>query len=170
MQGVCDKSCIGCVFLYRYGESINYVCEYMLQTETRRPCPAGKGCTVRATKRGRTMAQVIAADAYSYLARKEAQDKLSAEMQQCSRDGLGASYGVWKAAQPVQAVDQPEIPDGWKVCPFCGEKFKPKMPYAVYCCTEHQRLAYQRSVRDKRNAYQAKLRTKRKAEKVEAEK
>lgn len=62
---VCDQHCKGCVYFYEYGETSGLkVCEYMFQTGNRRPCPAGKGCTVRATKKGRTMAQRMEADAY----------------------------------------------------------------------------------------------------------
>lgn len=37
----------------------------------------------------------------------------------------GMSYGRWKAMQTV--VEKPKgIPDGWKVCEYCGKPFKPK--------------------------------------------
>ena len=165
--GVCDKYCNGCVFYS--GSSLTFkVCEYMLMTDHRRPCPAGKGCTVKTKRNGRSFVQVMEAQIEATQARAESRerkketDKLSQEMIQSKKDGFGVSYGAWKATQPVPEVDKPEIPEGWKVCPECGEKFKPKVPYAVYCCTEHQKLAYQRRNRDKRNAYQAELRAKRK--------
>ena len=93
-------------------------------------------------------------------AEKKATDKLSKELIQSANAGYGASYGVWKATQPIQEVKY-EAAESVKVCPLCGERFKPKSPKAVYCCNEHQKLAYQRKNRDKRNAYQAELREKR---------
>lgn len=160
---VCDQHCKGCVYYYEYGSGTK-VCEYMFQTGFRRPCPAGKGCTVRATKKGRTMAQRMEADAYSYLARKEAQDKLSIEMRQCDQDGSGVSYGKWKAAQPVQEVEKPEIPEGWKKCPHCGTVFRPKAKTSKYCCDDCRNAAYQILHRDRKAEAVRKWREKQKAE------
>lgn len=45
-----DKHCIGC--RYYYG-SYDVMCNYILETGQRRPCPPGKGCTVRKPTRKR---------------------------------------------------------------------------------------------------------------------
>jgi predicted nucleic acid-binding Zn ribbon protein len=45
-KGVCDSYCKGCVFL-GYATGDIKLCEYLLRTEKRRPCPAGTGCTVK---------------------------------------------------------------------------------------------------------------------------
>ena len=45
-QSICDKYCVGCVFLGYADGAIN-LCEYFLTTGKRRPCPAGTGCTVK---------------------------------------------------------------------------------------------------------------------------
>lgn len=47
-EGVCDSFCNGCVFK-GYANANLYLCEYFLQTGVQRPCPAGTGCTVKAT-------------------------------------------------------------------------------------------------------------------------
>ena len=49
---VCDRHCKGCVYnadmvSIRYG-----YCNYLFVEKKRRPCPAGKGCTVKV--KGRT--------------------------------------------------------------------------------------------------------------------
>lgn len=41
-----DSFCEGCIYFDSYR-----VCNYYLITDIRRPCPPGKGCTVRAKKR-----------------------------------------------------------------------------------------------------------------------
>lgn len=52
-SGVCDKFCNGCVFL-GYGNGETKLCEYLLRTDQRRPCPAGTGCTVKQTGKKKT--------------------------------------------------------------------------------------------------------------------
>ena len=37
----------------------------------------------------------------------------------------GMSYGKWKAMQQ-QVVVEKKMPDGFVVCAYCGEQFKPK--------------------------------------------
>ena len=34
------------------------------------------------------------------------------------------SYGRWKALQIPQKIAQKGIPDGWRLCEFCGKPFK----------------------------------------------
>lgn len=52
MPSKCDKTCRACVYSQKalIGSAGEYWCEYILETKRRRPCPAGKGCTVRRTK------------------------------------------------------------------------------------------------------------------------
>ena len=42
-----DEYCTGCVYLSRSGDGATNMCDYIGATLTRRPCPAGKGCTER---------------------------------------------------------------------------------------------------------------------------
>ena len=42
-----DEYCTGCVYLSRSGDGAMNMCDYIGATLTRRPCPAGYGCTVR---------------------------------------------------------------------------------------------------------------------------
>lgn len=42
--------CRGCIYLGRAGNTP--ICEYILKTEHRRPCPPGAGCTVKQTEGG----------------------------------------------------------------------------------------------------------------------
>lgn len=51
-ESVCSRHCKGCVYNAEMA-SIRYgYCNYIFTEKKRRPCPAGKGCTVR--KKGRT--------------------------------------------------------------------------------------------------------------------
>ena len=45
-KGVCNSYCNGCIYL-GYATGDMKLCEYMLRTDKRRPCPAGTGCTVK---------------------------------------------------------------------------------------------------------------------------
>lgn len=42
----CDAYCAGCIYGGGNNEHVK-ACSYLLVTGQRRPCPAGKGCTVR---------------------------------------------------------------------------------------------------------------------------
>lgn len=170
MQGVCDKSCEGCVYLSQINGTVHY-CSFFLDTEIRRPCPAGKGCTVKNKKNVQSMRETIAKQAESYLARlarqaKEKETRLAKDMTDCEKDGYGASYGAWKATQPVQEIVKPEE-EGLKVCPYCGEKFKPKTKNAKFCCAEHQIAAYEQSekYRARQREYRRQTRARQRAEK-----
>ena len=165
MQGVCDKSCEGCVYLSQINGTVHY-CSFFLDTEIRRPCPAGKGCTVKNKKNVRSLRKVIDAQVTSYMARKESATKLGQDMSECEKAGYGARYGAWKATQPVQEIVKPEE-EGLKECPFCGEKFKPKTKNAKFCCAEHQITAYEQSekYRARQREYRRQTRARQRAEK-----
>ena len=45
-----DRYCVGCQYLKKITDDI-YFCSYMLDTDKRRPCPPGRGCTVRTLKK-----------------------------------------------------------------------------------------------------------------------
>lgn len=45
-----DRSCKRCIYRVGNSDSI-HICTYFIETGKRRPCPPGKGCTVRETKR-----------------------------------------------------------------------------------------------------------------------
>lgn len=54
------------------------------------------------------------------MGRKKA-DKLAQDASKAIAAGM--SYGKWKAMQqPVKA--ESGLPEGWKICPQCGKKFK----------------------------------------------
>lgn len=65
------KYCRGCKHLYisRNAQERYYACIYILHTHTKRPCPAGKGCTVRERvrpgDRADAMRNIIARDCAS---------------------------------------------------------------------------------------------------------
>ena len=42
-----DEFCDGCIYLGGENRNDLKCCNYFLRTDKRRPCPAGKGCTVR---------------------------------------------------------------------------------------------------------------------------
>lgn len=48
-QKVCDSSCGKCIYFCMVG--YYGCCNYIFMRDKRRPCPPGKGCTVKETKR-----------------------------------------------------------------------------------------------------------------------
>lgn len=48
-RGLVDSTCRGCVYIGRILGGAEKWCDYIGATGKRRPCPAGKGCTVRLT-------------------------------------------------------------------------------------------------------------------------
>ena len=40
------KSCKNCIYSYNVTDTL-IICDYLLKTNKRRPCPAGKGCTAK---------------------------------------------------------------------------------------------------------------------------
>lgn len=66
----------------------------------------------------------------------------------------GMSYGRWKAMQEPVKVKK-GIPEGWLVCQWCGEPFKPKpkckMKFCDYFCQQKaykNKLSRNRGVND----------------------
>lgn len=49
-EAIIDKHCIGCKYYMGICEYI-YYCSYFAKEDKRRPCPPGKGCTVRKEKK-----------------------------------------------------------------------------------------------------------------------
>ena len=49
---VCDRHCKGCVYNAEMSNIRYGYCNYLFVEKKRRPCPAGKGCTVK--KKGQT--------------------------------------------------------------------------------------------------------------------
>ncbi len=75
------------------------------------------------------------------MAKKKEPDKLALDMMQCVKDGFGCHYGKWKALQ-VDGKIEKRIPEGWKVCAYCGKPFKPTgNPIQKYCEYGCQRAA-----------------------------
>lgn len=55
------------------------------------------------------------------MGRKKKPDKLSQDVAKALAAGM--SYGKWKAMQqPVET--EKGLPEGWKICPQCGKKFR----------------------------------------------
>ncbi len=48
---VCDRYCDGCIYRGLIGGDWYRYCKYLLDKGERRPCPPGKGCTVKLTAR-----------------------------------------------------------------------------------------------------------------------
>lgn len=86
------------------------------------------------------------------MAKKRKLDKLSQDMIQCEKDGFGVHYGAWYAAQnrPVVIEKKNEIPEGWRVCPHCGNPYKPNMisnGRQIYCDIACQKAAQRQRYR-----------------------
>ena len=76
--------------------------------------------------------------------KKKEPDKLAQDA--AAALAAGMSYGKWKAMQdPVKIVKK--IPEGWRVCLWCGKAFKPKtrgpQKYCEAVC--QSRASYARS-------------------------
>lgn len=101
--GVCDSYCKGCTYSsLTSGEQL--MCAYYLITNIRRPCPAGKGCTVKATGRKKGLWAYENNQTWSGRQKREgkpAQDK------------------------PAEVLH--------KVCHCCGTEFETEYPNRVYC-------------------------------------
>lgn len=74
-------------------------------------------------------------------------DKLSQDMIQCKKDGFGANYGAWRAAQYEKNKGQiPEKPKGHKhICVHCETEFYTRVNRKQkFCCDscreEHYRV------------------------------
>lgn len=71
------------------------------------------------------------------MARKKELDKLSLDMIQCKKAGYGCHYGAWKATQDRPVVIKPksdELPEGWRICEWCGKPYKPYSRRAQKYC------------------------------------
>ena len=47
----------------------------------------------------------------------------------------GMSYGKWKAMQPVVVIEKRELPEGVKLCRYCGKEFD-SVNNKKYCSSE----------------------------------
>jgi hypothetical protein len=85
---------------------------------------------------------------------KKQLDKLSLDMLQCEKDGFGVHYGKWKAMQKPTKIEPKGIPDGWRVCVWCGKAYKPKTKRAtLYCEVYCQNEALRARAKQKRAKY-----------------
>lgn len=81
-------------------------------------------------------------------------DKLSLDMIQCKKDGFGVHYGRWKATQKPVEIEEPPLPEGWRVCVWCGNPYKPKTKRPTkYCEVYCQNAAIKERCRLKRAQY-----------------
>jgi hypothetical protein len=91
------------------------------------------------------------------MAKKKVMDNLAKDA--AAALAAGMSYGRWKAMQGEPVKVEPkktELPDGWKVCPWCGKAYKPKRcsnSRQIYCELECQKAAQRERDRGKRNEY-----------------
>lgn len=79
-------------------------------------------------------------------------DKLSLDMIECAKAGFGFHYGAWKATQKPVEIEKPGIPEGWRVCAYCGIPYKPTTKRKqTYCGAVCQRDALYERRRRKEN-------------------
>jgi hypothetical protein len=78
-------------------------------------------------------------------------DKLSLDMIECKKAGFGCHYGSWKATQNPVKTEKKDLPEGWRVCAYCGTAYKPtsRRPQ-TYCGAYCQRQAFDEKTRGKR--------------------
>ena len=70
--------------------------------------------------------------------KKKEPDRLSIESAMATAAGM--TYGKWKALQTPQKITR-KIPDGWRLCEFCGKPFK-KNGAQRFCEIGCRNLAY----------------------------
>lgn len=98
------------------------------------------------------------------MSKKKELDKLSLDMIECEKAGYGCHYGKWKAMQEEQqAKKKQEIPDGWRVCEWCGKLYKPKTKRPQKYCEPHCQIkAFQHRNREKNAQYMREWKAKQK--------
>lgn len=101
------------------------------------------------------------------MAKKKELDNLSLDMIQCKKDGYGCHYGKWKAMQGCGEVKEKQLPEGWKICEWCGKWYKPKQQKCnqKYCEPFCQQQAQSARRHEKTAMYMRDYRAKRKDEK-----
>lgn len=97
------------------------------------------------------------------MAKKKELDNISLCMIQCEKDGYGCHYGHWQAARnrPVVIEKKDVIPDGYKLCPVCGNPFKPNRRTHIYCGPSCQMKAHIERNKEKYQEYYKKKMAKR---------
>lgn len=69
------------------------------------------------------------------MAKKKEMDKLAKDA--AAALAAGMSYGKWKAMQDKPVVVEPkpgELPEGWRICEWCGKPYKPYSRRAQKYC------------------------------------
>lgn len=94
------------------------------------------------------------------MAKKRKLDNIDLEMIECEKAGYGCHYGRWKATQPIKKPEPVDIPEDWKICPYCGKAFKPRLPQQKYC----EAMCGVYANREKKYAYVKRYKEKKKAE------
>lgn len=109
------------------------------------------------------------------MAKKKEMDNLAKDA--AAALAAGMSYGKWKAMQEYAKIEKPnhdEIPEGWRICEWCGKPYKPKSRRPQkYCELECQQAAsYARRDRaeyaERYRKHMAKKRAEENAERVNA--
>ena len=80
------------------------------------------------------------------MAKENELDKLSLDMIECEKAGFGCSYGKWKASLANTEDRSKNLPEGWKICEWCGKWYKPKQQksnqrYCESVCQQQAKLA-----------------------------
>lgn len=140
-NGLCDNYCKDCVYRQALTNGFCIVCNYLLDTGKRRPCPAGEGCTVKIKgKRGRCW------DDESIIQWEKAMARLKAE----SRN---------EKKERMREVRKQMLFDRMRTlsCAECGKEFKTDHPRKIYCSVQcknraKSRMAYNRKIGAIRNA------------------
>ena len=84
------------------------------------------------------------------MARVKKPDRLEQDVQKAIAANM--SYGKWKAMQEPVKYEK-EIPEGWKVCPWCGKPFKPSSGHQKFCEIYCREQAYAKKASDIRGEY-----------------
>lgn len=78
------------------------------------------------------------------------------------------SYGKWKATQIKPEETERKVPEGWRVCEWCGKAYKPKTQRPQrFCEVECQKQAYKKKNGQRDCERMRQWRAKKKAEAAE---
>lgn len=89
-NGICDSYCKGCVYNQIAAGDYQTMCVYYLATDKRRPCPAGKGCTVR--KEGRKYSRWDSMDLATWAMKMQEAKKAKAEVRRAVCPVCGTEF------------------------------------------------------------------------------
>lgn len=143
-KSICDSYCDGCIFKGILQSDLR-VCNYFLATKIRRPCPAGKGCTVKQTGK-KKYGWALEYDATWEQKKREPRIKPGKAVfhRECAYCGkkfdtvdsrkifCSADCRYWRKLERQRDKN----PVYHRECKECGTEFDTTNPKKIFCCRE----------------------------------